>query len=263
MKTLNKTEFQALKKFISENEIDPIFLNYGNFVNEIKAENYKKEYREKITPFIGMYKIFTDSNLYLFDKVNGGNLILTEEQKNEILPIIEERKKTPYFIDYFNTKFNCFGFEYTVYSDDFETLKIFSNNWYTTNKSIEKLSLNTTEEQEKKLFEETKSKCLKFIETLKSKGINVLSFEIRKYYDLVNFTKEEFNYIEKNIIPGYKGINEKSHPTHQITRRTKEDIKHRIKDFKSYVLEPTKREILLDVHEYGITYVPIQEIKNF
>lgn len=263
MKILNTTEFEALKKFISENEIDPTFLNYGGFVSQIKPENYKKEYRQNILSFIGMYKIFTDSNLYTFDKENGNNLVLNESQKNEILPIIEERKKTPYFIDIFNSKFNCFGYEYTIYSDDFEKLLSFSNNWWLTQKLEKRFSIDSDLKIENEFKKECENEVLKRIEVLKSKGINILGYEVKKFYDLRNFTRLEFEFIKNEIVKNHKGINQQNHPTHQITRRTKKDIQHRIKDFKEYVLQPTKRRVLLDVHAYGLAYVEIDKLDNF
>jgi len=262
-KTLDNTEFIALKNFVSANEIDPTFLNYGGFISEIKKESYKKEYRINVLPFVGMYKIFTDTNLYTFNKENGHDLTLTEAQKNEMLPIIEERQKTPFYIDFFNSKFNCFGYEYTIYSDDFEKLLLFSGNWWTTTRLDKRLHLDVENPIDLELKNEAENQCIKSIEAMKSKGINILGYEVRKFYDLVNFTKDEFKYIQNEIVKNYKGINQNSHPTHQITRRTKKDIQHRIKEFKTYELQPTKRKVLLEVHAYGITYVDLEKITDF
>lgn len=262
MKTLNNIEFQELKAFIQKNEIDPRFLNYGGFVYEIKPKSYKKEYREEMNKYAGMYKIFTDTNLYTLHPNDGHDLILTEQQKTEILPVIEKRQETKYYKDAFNTLYNCYGYEYTIYSDDFEN-RLMSQDWWLTVKPSKLIHLNAPKKEDKELKEEVIKQCEEQVKFLNNKGIKVLGFEISKKYELIHFTKEEFKYIVNEIVKDYKGVNKDYHPTHQLTRRTKKDISHRIKDFKEYTLEPTKRKVLLDVHTYGITYVELSKIYKF
>lgn len=262
MKTLNKTEFKNLKTFLNKTEADPTFLNYGGFLSKIKEFNYHKSYRKKIKPFKGMYKIWLSSSMYQFDKENGYNILLNELQKNEVLPIIENRKKTPYFLDHFNTIFNCYTYDYTIYSDDFEKY-LNSDNWWLTHKTTKKIHLDSNKKTDNNLKNEVLQKCLKQVDFLEKKGLKINGYEVTKRYDNVNFTPSEFRYICDEIIKTNEGINGNRHPTHQITRRMKNDVKHRLNEFKEYVLKPTNRKVLMDIHTYGITYIEIEKIKDF
>lgn len=252
MKILNNKEFLKLKEFLKTCELDPTFLNYGGFIREVKNISYHKDYRDTINKFLGYYKIWFSSQMYQFDKENGYNLLVTKEQSEEVKKILQKRQTEKIYIDWFNSLFNCYTYEYTIYSDDLPK-KLYSGDWWITVKDGKYINLDSDKKTDENLKKEVTKECLKRIEILKSKGIKINGYEVRKEYKNINLSNEEFLWFKTNI------VDRQGHPTHQITRRLKEDVKHRINDFKEYVLEPTKRKALISIENYGLTYIEIEK----
>jgi len=258
MRLAKDKEVNQLIKLIKEVGLDADRLTHDKFTSTVKLMEYHPtKYNGNASEFEGMESLSIGSQIYQVFP-NEHDIVLTKEQLIKFNNCVNEEMKSERFKKEFKNCYNSFTFEVTVYSEAF--LNFMGGKWYNITVMDEKLPLNASKEREEELKAKATAEGERIMAHMRKNGHNVKGFEVKKNFIDTHFRKEEWNEI-KELCEKSDSINPRMHPTHQSSRRLKENTnKESLKNYKEVTLKSTGRKMLFHVYTYGWSFIEIDPV---
>jgi len=256
MKVLSNQEFKQLENLIKTNGLEVCSVYGERFIKPVDPIQWSPEVRAEKEKYKDLFSVHVGTMIYQVREKDYSPL-LTPEQAKELQILVDKVKASSEYKKSLEDRFNSYTYELTIFSPEFLTMM--GQKWYSVYPQNEKLPLNASADRDEALKNLAIEEGERIKKHMITTGKRFDGYRVEKKLLDTHYSSAEFAEMQELCSNEGRGPSN-HHPTHQSTRTTREERKHRINDFKPFTFKSTGRKILLWVHEYGFEFIPIDKV---